>query len=166
MALPPYFSGSVPIFGYDFPKYYIFILILGPVIGGLIWYIINRTRFGILIRACSTDSMMLKALGKNVANVYTFLFAFGAWLAGLGGVIAAPIRDIVSGMGLEIVIESFIVVVLGGMGSLVGAFIGALIIGQIDAFGILFLPKFTYILVYILLALVLIFKPKGLFGED
>ncbi|WP_136659408.1 branched-chain amino acid ABC transporter permease [Nitratireductor sp. XY-223] len=165
VPVPELLSGAVSIGNYGFPLHFIFIIVVGPVVCALLWYLLYRTPFGKLIRAASTDTEMLGALGVNVNLVFTGVFALSAALAGLAGLLVAPIRSIVPGMGLEIFIESFIVVVIGGMGSLGGAIIGALLIGQIKAFGILALPNFAMIFIYLVLLAVLIVKPRGLFGE-
>jgi len=164
LSFPPGLGGSVQLWGKAFPIYFLFIIFLGVAVILLLWALFYRTKLGLLIRACAQDSLMLNALGKNVSLIHTSVFALGTWLAALGGVVAAPLRSISAGMGLEMVIESFIVVVIGGMGSIPGALIGALLIGQIRSFGILILPQYAMILIYILLAGMLIVRPRGIFG--
>lgn len=164
VPLPETLSGSIKILGFDYPTYYVFINILGPIVAIAQWLIIHRTNFGMYVRACASDKVMLDALGINIKKIFTIIFSFACGLAALGGVLVAPLKSISSGMGLGIIIESFIVVVIGGMGSLMGALIGALIIGQIQAFGILILPRYAMILLYALLAFVLVTRPQGLFG--
>lgn len=165
VTLPPMLQGGVDLGSFHFPRYFFLVILLGPVVAAGIWAILFRTNFGKLVRAASTDTETLGALGINVKWVFTFVFALGAALAALGGLLIAPFRSIVPGMGLEVFIESFIVVVIGGLGSLRGAIVGAFLIGQLKAFGILVLPNYAMIFIFALMLLVLLFKPKGLFGE-
>ncbi len=165
VPIPENLAGTLSIGTYGFPNYYLFIIFIGPIVCAGLWYLLYRTPFGKLIRAASTDTETLSALGVNVNWVFTGVFALGGLLACLGGLLVAPMRSIVPGMGLEIFIESFVVVVIGGMGSFAGAIVGAILIGELKAFGILILPNFAMIFIYAVLLVVLIAKPKGLFGE-
>ena len=165
VEVPKILSGTINLGEIGYPVYFLFIIFLGPIVSLILWYMLYKTKFGKLIRAASNDVEMLEALGINVKWVFTGVFALGASLSCLGGLLVAPYRSIVPGMGLEIFIESFIVVVIGGLGSFRGAIIGALIIGQLEAFGILIIPNFSMIFMYLILLLVLIFKPTGLYGE-
>jgi branched-subunit amino acid ABC-type transport system permease component len=162
---PALLDGTLSIGGHGFPVYFVFIILLGPCVAIALGYLLNRTTFGKLIRAAATDTEMLEALGVNVNWVFTGVFALGAWLASTGGILAAPFRSIVPGMGLEMFIQSFIVVIIGGMGSFGGAIIGSILIGQLAAFGTLVLPNFAMIFIYAIMLAVLIFRPQGLFGE-
>lgn len=165
VAIAPMLNGTLMVGPYGFPMHFIFIIVIGPLVCFLLWGLLYRTPFGKLVRAASTDTEMLSALGVNVNLVFTGVFALSALLAGLAGLLVAPLRSIVPGMGLEVFIESFIVVVIGGMGSLAGAVVGALLIGQVKAFGILALPNFAMVFIYAVLLIVLIMRPQGLFGE-
>ena len=163
---PAFLSGSLSVLGRPFPAYAIFIILAGIVLSLLLWAFLSKTRFGRFIRAASADRDMTNALGINVAFIFTAVFTLGSWLAALGGVLAGPLRVTSPDMGSTIIIESFAVVVIGGLGSLPGAFIGSLLIGLLDAFGIFYLPRFSMAFTYILMALVLISKPTGLFGTE
>lgn len=147
------------------PSYYIFTIIVGAIVAVLLWLFLSRTKFGKIIRACAHSPEMLGALGINVPLVYMGVFAIGSFLAGLGGVLAGPVRSIYPGMGTSIIIESFIVVVVGGLGSISGALIGAILIGLMKSFGIIGFPFIEESLVFILMAVVLILRPRGLFGK-
>ena len=162
---PALLAGSVDIAGRDFPTYNLFVLAVGPLVGLGLWLLLRRTQFGRLVRAAANDREMVGVVGVNVTGLFTGVFMLGAWLGGLGGGLAAPIGAIFPGMDVEIIVESFIVVVVGGMGSLGGTLLGALIIGQLNAFGILFFPRFAIVFVYILMAIVLVIRPWGLLGR-
>jgi branched-subunit amino acid ABC-type transport system permease component len=162
---PALLAGSVDIAGRDFPTYNLFVLAAGPLVALGLWLLLRRTQFGRLVRAAANDREMVGVVGVNVTGLFTGVFMLGAWLGGLGGGLAAPIGAIYPGMDVEIIVESFIVVVVGGMGSLGGTLLGALIIGQLNAFGILFFPRFAIVFVYILMAVVLVIRPWGLLGR-
>ncbi len=162
---PPILAGSIDIAGRDFPTYNLFVLALGPLVALGLWFLLRRTQFGRLIRAAAGDREMVGVVGVNVSRLFTGVFMLGAWLGGLGGGLAAPVGAIFPGMDVEVIVESFIVVVVGGMGSLGGTLLGALIIGQLNAFGTLFFPRFAIVFVYILMAVVLMTRPWGLLGK-
>jgi branched-subunit amino acid ABC-type transport system permease component len=162
---PALLAGAVDIAGRDFPTYNLFVLAVGPLVALGLWLLLRRTQFGRLVRAAANDREMVGVVGVNVTGLFTGVFMLGAWLGGLGGGLAAPIGAIYPGMDVEIIVESFIVVVVGGMGSLGGTLLGALIIGQLNAFGILFFPRFAIVFVYILMAVVLVIRPWGLLGR-
>ena len=147
------------------PFYYLFIIVAGAALVFGIWLFLAKTKFGKIINAAATDPEMLMCVGMNVPLVYTSVFALGSILAGLGGVIASPLRSIVPEMGNAIIIESFIVVVIGGMGNIIGTFAVALLFGLMRSFGILGFPFFELAFIYILMAVVLILRPSGLFGR-
>jgi branched-subunit amino acid ABC-type transport system permease component len=165
VSRPAILKGAVPILGQYFPEYNIFIILLGPAIALLFWLILHRTRWGRFIRAAALDREMLGSLGVNVNRLFTLVFAIGAWLAGLGGALVSPIVAIVPGMDVEIIINAFIVVVVGGLGSFWGTLLGALILGQVTSFGILVLPRLSMVFIYVLMAVVLILRPWGLLGK-
>ncbi len=156
---------GVEIMGQRFPAYELFLIFVGPAVLGLLTLIMQKTRFGILIRAATQDREMLGALGVNQAMLFTGTLFLGAFLAGLGGALQIPRIPASSHMDISIITDAFVVTVIGGMGSVPGAFIAALIIGLLQAFGILIFPKITLVLVFLLMAVVLVVKPWGLLGR-
>jgi branched-chain amino acid transport system permease protein len=156
---PPLFIGSAPV-----PVYYAFIVVVGIAVALGLWLLLTRTRFGKIVRATADNPQMVGSLGINVTLVSTGVFALGSFLAGLGGVMAAPVRSIFPGMGFSILVESFIVVVIGGLGSMAGAFVGALLIGLVRAFGSVAFPALEEGLVFMLMAVVLLLRPRGVLG--
>ena len=165
MPRPPGLAGSFTLFGAVVPAYNAFIIVLGPVIAIACWLVLSRTGIGRMIRAAAYDREMLAALGADVGKLYTLMFVGGSFLAGLGGALVTPVRSIVPGMDVDIIVEAFIVVVIGGLGSFWGTFLGALVFGQVLAFGILILPGFSLFAVFVLMALVLVLRPSGLLGR-
>jgi len=145
-------------------SYHLFILCVGALVGLGLWFFLEKTSFGLVIRATAADREMARALGVRSSRLFTWVFILGAALAGLGGALSMPVRAISPGMGEFIIIEAFVVVVLGGLGSLRGAFVGALLIGLLHAYGLLFMPVFELALGYLAMAAVLIVRPWGLFG--
>jgi branched-chain amino acid transport system permease protein len=156
---------TIQLFGITYPVYRIFIFVCAILVGTAMALILFRTRLGIILRAAVNDSEMVNALGFNVPLVFTGVFAFGAALSGLAGVIAGPLLTTYPGMAHEILIDAFVVIVVGGFGSLGGAVVASLLIGELQSFGVLLFPKLSLALVYMLMAAVLIVKPSGLFGE-
>jgi branched-chain amino acid transport system permease protein len=165
VSRPPGLTGSFSLFGAVVPYYNLFILLLGPAIALLFWFVLHRTRAGRLIRAAALDRETLGALGVNVNRLYTGVFMLGSFLGGLGGALVTPVKTVVPGMDTEMIVEAFIVVVIGGLGSFWGTFLGALIYGQVLSFGILFIPRFSIFAVFVLMAAVLIIRPWGLLGR-
>lgn len=159
-ALPP-----IEIAGGFVPGYYLFMIGTSFGVAVLLWLGINQTRFGKVVRAAAINPQMVAALGTNTTLLYAAVFGVGSLLAGLAGALAAPIRTLTPGMGLSILIESFIVTVIGGMGSIVGALIAAMLIGFTRSFGSIGFPLFVDGLMFGLMALVLIVKPSGLLGR-
>ena len=166
MPRPAGLTGSFEIAGAVVPHYNFFIIVLGPLLAAGCWLLLSRTGIGRMIRAAAYDREMLAALGANVGRLYTLMFMAGAFLAGLGGALVTPVRSIVPGMDVDIIVEAFIVVVIGGLGSFWGTFLGALIFGQVLAFGILIVPGFSIFAVFALMAAVLIVRPAGLLGRS
>jgi branched-chain amino acid transport system permease protein len=158
---PPLFiaGGIVPVF-------YLFLIVVTLIISVVLWLIITRTRFGTVVRAAAVNPSMVSALGINTGLVYSGVFVLGGMLAGLAGGLAAPVRSLTAGMGFSILIESFIVTVIGGMGSIAGALIGAIMIGLVRAFGSIGFPLFVEGLMFMLMAIILILKPSGLLGKE
>ena len=159
------FRGSVSILGRNFPVYSLFVVAVGPLVALGLWAVLERTWIGRVVRAASSDREMASALGVRVPALFTGVFAFGTWLGAVGGALAVPYVGLLTpGMGETIIIEAFIVAVIGGLGSLKGAFLGALVIGILSAFGTRFFAAFDMFLTFILMAAVLLWRPRGLFG--
>ncbi len=158
---PPFFiaGGVIPVF-------YMFLIVVTLIIAGVIALLITKTRFGKIVRAAAINPTMTSSLGINTALVFGSVFALGGLLAGLAGALAVPVRSLVAGMGFSIVIESFIVTVIGGMGSIAGALVGALLIGLVRSFGAIGFPLFTEGLMFVLMVVILVLRPSGLFGKD
>jgi branched-subunit amino acid ABC-type transport system permease component len=165
VSRPPGLDGAFSLFGATIPYYNLFILLLGPSIALAFWFVLQRTRVGRFIRAAALDRETLGALGVNVSGLYTGVFVLASFLGGLGGALVTPVRTIVPGMDTEIIVEAFIVVVIGGLGSFWGTFLGSVIYGQVLSFGILFFPRFSIFSVFALMAAVLIIRPWGLLGR-
>ena len=165
LSRPPGLTGSFSLFGATIPFYNLFILLLGPAIALAFWFVLQRTRMGRFIRAAALDRETLGALGVNVDALYMWVFVLASFLGGLGGALISPMRAIVPGMDTEVIVEAFVVVVIGGLGSFWGTFLGAIIYGQVLSFGILFFPRFSIFSVFALMAAVLIVRPWGLLGR-
>jgi len=165
VSTPPVLAGSVTLFGTTQPIYNLFMMALGPAIAFSGWLVLNRTGIGRLVRAAQMDREMLDALGANVGAVYTGMFVFSSFLAGLSGALVTPIQSIVPGMDVLIIVQAFIVVVIGGMGSFWGTFWGSVIYGEVLSFGILIFPGFSLFSVFALMVVILIVRPWGLFGR-
>jgi len=165
VAIPASLTGSFTILGATYPFYRLFILCCGVVVLVFMAALIMKTRIGIIVRAAVSDAEMVGALGTNVPLVFLGVFSMGSALAGLGGVIAGPFLGTNPGMGFDILMDTFVVIVVGGFGSLFGALVASLMIGVLQSYGILVLPKFALVFQFVLMALVLIVRPTGLFGE-
>jgi branched-chain amino acid transport system permease protein len=161
----PGLRGATEIFGVRFPLYELFLICVGPVVLGLLWLLFHRTRWGTLVRAATADREMVGALGVNQRMLFTTVFFLGSFLAGLGGALQIPRESVNLQMDLAVIAEAFVVVVIGGLGSLPGAFLAALILGQMQAFGILIFPKITLVLAFLVMAVVLVLRPHGLLGK-
>ncbi|MGH7299276.1 MAG: branched-chain amino acid ABC transporter permease, partial [Candidatus Rokuibacteriota bacterium] len=162
---PDLFSGSVSVFGTVIPSYRLFVIGFGLAMAAALWLLIERTRLGAVIRAGVFDAEMTGGLGINIRRVFTVVFAFGAALGGLSGVIAGPIQSAYPSMGVTILIPALIVVVVGGLGSLKGSLAGSLIIGQAETFGKAWLPDSSMLIIYVVMATVMLVRPQGLFGR-
>src|ERR1700721_1955235 len=161
----PGLKGAVDFFGQNIPSYDLFLIVLGPVVLGILWLLFQRTRWGILVRAATQDRDMVAALGVNQKWLFTSVFAVGVFLAALGGALQIP-RDAVNhAMDLRIIVDVFVVVVIGGLGSIVGPFVAAGRGSELNALGILIFPKISTIRVFLVMAAVLIVRPWGLFGK-
>ena len=162
---PDLLQGTFVLLGARYPIYNLVIIVAGPLLALGLWLLFTRTKLGKQVRAAALDRETASALGINVRRLFTLVFAFGAWMAAVGGVLVAPMRTVGPAMGDAIIIESFIVVVIGGLGSFPGAMLGALILGVIHGFGNRFLPGAEMFLPYLAMAAVLIWKPQGLMGR-
>ncbi|HEX9182377.1 MAG TPA: branched-chain amino acid ABC transporter permease [Burkholderiales bacterium] len=180
-ALPPYLQGHIEIVpGSIFPLYRLVVIFVGLAVAAGLWYVVARTRLGMLVRAGASNRTMVAALGVNIRLLYTIVFGFGAALAGLAGLMAGPIYAVQPGMGELILIQVFVVIVIGGIGSIRGALVGALVVGMVDTMGRAFLkpllghfisppaaeaagPALASMLIYLLMAVVLALRPAGLF---
>jgi branched-chain amino acid transport system permease protein len=180
-ALPAWLQGHIELFtGSRYPIYRVAILIVGLLTAVLLWYVVTRTRLGMLVRAGASNRTMVAALGVNIKLLYTVVFGLGAALAGLAGLMAGPIYAVQPGMGEMILIQVFVVIVIGGIGSVRGALVGAIIVGIVDTLGRAFLkpmlatlisptaaenagPALASMLIYLLMAVVLAVRPAGLF---
>jgi len=179
-TIPAYFDGHVEFGVLRYPLYRLVIIGVGLAVALLLWWVVARTRLGMLIRAGASNRTMVAALGINIRLLYTVVFGFGAALAGLAGLLAGPIYSVQPGMGELILIQVLVVIVIGGIGSIRGALAGALIVGMVDTLGRAFLkpalatvispsaadaagPALASMLIYLLMAVVLTFRPSGLF---
>lgn len=161
----PGLAGAVVLFGKRIPSYDLFLIALGPIVLAGLWLLFHRSRWGVLVRAATQDREMVAALGINQKWLFTGVFALGTFLAALGGALQIP-RDAVNhGMDLRIIVDVFVVVVIGGLGSTTGAFVAASLVSLLNAFGILILPKISLVLVFLVMAVVLVVRPWGLFGS-
>ncbi|NCC26158.1 MAG: branched-chain amino acid ABC transporter permease [Deltaproteobacteria bacterium] len=181
MDVPSWLAGHVTIVdGLSYPVYRLAVIVAGLAVAVFLWFLFARTRLGMRIRAGATNREMVGALGVNISLLYTLVFGLGALLAGLAGVMAGPILAVESGMGESILILTFVVIVIGGIGSVKGAVVGALLVGLVDTLGRAFLPtllrlafdsstadtagsSLASMAIYILMAMVLLWKPSGLF---
>jgi branched-subunit amino acid ABC-type transport system permease component len=163
--MPPMFQSPLELFGRLFPLYNVFLIFMGFFIFFLIWFIIKRTKLGKTMRAAADDREMTAALGINVPWVFTGVFGLGAWIAAIGGALVAPMAGMAADMGVEAGIIAFVVVVIAGLGSLPGALLASFIVGEVQAFGILILPEFAIAFMYLVMVVVLIIRPWGIFGK-
>ncbi len=159
---PVFLQGSFSILGLPFPRYNLFLLIIGPVVALGLWLFTNKTLIGKIARAAAVDREMVGAMGINVSWVFAAVFVIGCCLAGLGGALVAPTQNITQGMDQAIIIEAFLIVIIGGLGNIWGALLGSLIFGLTDAIGILVWPQFAIVFPYMAVVTVLIFFPQGL----
>src|SRR5258708_536992 len=167
MGMPAAFQRPpILLAGGVLPVFYLFLIGVTLFVAAALGYLLTRTRFGKIVRAAAINPTMTSALGINTALVFGAVFALGGLLAGLAGALAVPVRSMVAGMGFSILIESFIVTVVGGMGSVAGALVGALLIGLVRSFGTIGFPLFTEGIMFLFMTVVLIAKPSGLFGRE
>jgi branched-subunit amino acid ABC-type transport system permease component len=162
---PSGLMGAIVLGSAMVPQYQLFLCVVGPLIAVALWVLVDRTRWGRIVRAATQDREMLAALGVNVPMVYAAVFAAGSALAGIGGALAAPRVALVPGMDATIINECFIIVIIGGLGNLWGSFLGALAFGFVVQFGTVWVPDWQDVLPYLLMLLVLIIRPWGLLGR-
>lgn len=165
VRMPDALRGFVPVLGQRFPIYYFFIIAMGFLVAVAIWFLLKKTKFGKLLRAAAEHREMVDVLGYNTRGLFTAVFMMATWLGGLAGVIIAPTIRLSLGMDMEIIIEAFLVVIIGGLGNVWGALLGALLTGQLYALGILVLEKYAMAFLFILAAAIIIFRPSGLLGK-
>ncbi|MBI5132445.1 MAG: ABC transporter permease [Rhodopseudomonas palustris] len=161
----PGFTGAFSLFGRLVPTYDLLLIVLGPAVLGALWLLFHRTRWGVLVRAATQDRDMVACLGVNQKWLFTSVFALGVFLAALGGALQIPRTTVTHYMDLSIIVEVFVVVVIGGLGSVTGAFIAAVLVSELNALGILVLPKISLIAVFLVMAVVLVVRPYGLLGK-
>src|SRR5215216_4005878 len=161
----PGFKGAADFFGQNIPSYDLFLIALSPVVLGGLWLLFQRTRWGVLVRAATQDRDMVAALGVNQKWLFTSVFALGVFLASLGGALQIPRDAVHHAMDLRIIVDVFVVVVIGGLGSVPGAFLAAVLVSELNAFGILIFPKISIILIFLVMAAVLVVRPWGLLGR-
>ncbi len=165
---------SAPVFLQDsvnflnlfvFPKYRIFVILITSFVILLLWLFLEKTDIGLIIRAGTRDSEMVRLLGIDISKIWLVVFGMGTGLAGLAGILAAPMRGVYPEMGIAMLVECFVVIVVGGMGSLKGAVLSGLILGQVVSLTSLFIPEMSNVVIFIVMAIVLLIRPSGLFGR-
>jgi branched-chain amino acid transport system permease protein len=162
---PEILQGAVDIGVGMFPLYRLFLIVVTAVVVLALWLFLGKTRFGLIVRAGARDPMILRVLGINISQVWLVIFGVGSAIAGLAGLLAAPMRGVSPEMGVPVLIEAFVITVVGGMGSLVGAVAAGLLVGVVVSFTTLFQPELAELSMFALMAITLIFKPNGLFGH-
>jgi len=162
---PPVLSGSTEVLGVIFPKYRLAVIVVGAAVALVLWLVFERTTLGAIVRATVADRDMVGAIGINTTVVRTGVFVVGALLALIGGVLAAPVVSVSPSIADEFLLLGFIVLVIGGPGSLVGALVGALVIGQVQSTGVALIPEYAGFLLFGTMAVILILRPQGLFGR-
>jgi branched-chain amino acid transport system permease protein len=167
VAAPPALAASIPLgTTMTYPVYNLFISAACLVVGALLFVLLRRTRLGMMIRAGASNREMVRSLGIDINVLFRVVFALGVALAAFAGMLNAPASSVYPGMGNQVLIICFVVVVIGGIGSVPGALVAALLIGFVDTFGKVFLPDYSGILVYLLMAIILLWRPEGLFRES
>lgn len=162
VAPPPGWTGAVELWGVSVPRYHLLVLAVGPAVAALLWVFLARTRLGRICRATAFDREMVDALGLNSSRVFAGVFALGGYLAGLAGVLVAPTTNIVQGMDAFMIVQAFLVVILGGLGNVWGSLACAMIFGVGEALGVLLLPRFSLVFPFVLSAAILAWRPSGL----
>jgi branched-chain amino acid transport system permease protein len=165
VSAPELLSGGVQLFGMTFPLYRLAVVVMSVLIALGLWLLLDKTRLGVMIRASVDDRQMAQGVGVPATRLFTIVFCLGAALAGLGGVLAAPILSVYPGLDADMLPLAMVVVILGGLGSLAGAFVGSFIIGFIYSFGQVLFPDLAYIILFLPMVLILAVRPRGLFGR-
>jgi branched-subunit amino acid ABC-type transport system permease component len=164
IARPPLVAGPIFLFGTPFDSYFVFVILLGVGVAVGLWWFLKKTKYGHIVRAAVFSREMVSALGIRIPRIYTGVFVLGVFIAGLAGAVQAPVGSITLGMDMAVVVQAFCVVVIGGFGSLLGTFVGAMIVGEVYSFSILFWPEGALVLIFVVTAFILIVRPWGLFG--
>ena len=165
VSAPALFSGGLQLFGLTFPFYRLAVVGFSVVIGVALWLLLDKTRLGVMIRASVDDRQMAQGIGVPASRLFTLVFCLGAALAGMGGVIASPILSVYPGLDADMLPLALVVVILGGLGSLLGAFVGSFVIGFIYSFGQVLFPDLAYIILFLPMVAILAVRPRGLFGR-
>jgi branched-chain amino acid transport system permease protein len=163
---PASLQGALSLGSLLYPRYRLFVVGLSVVVAVAVWLFLRKTRAGLVIRAVAQNSEMADCLGADVARVRTLVFGAACALAGLGGVAAAPMTTAYLGMGIGVIVDAFVVVVIGGLGSIGGSIAGSLIVGAAQTWGAFYLPETAMVIMYAVMGAILIFRPWGLFGEE
>ena len=164
--IPAFLDGAWPMFGRAFPVYNAFVIAVGLIVAVILWALFEKTWWGRIVRATASDREMASAIGVNVPRVFSGVFVFGAMLAALGGAIGIPVRVVAPGIGSAMIIQAFIITVIGGLGNLKGAFVSSLIVGVLSAYGTLYFPVFELFFIFVIMAVVLLIRPQGLFARE
>jgi branched-chain amino acid transport system permease protein len=165
LAAPAALSKPIFVYGYVFPGYRVFVVAVSLLVAVALWILIERTRIGAMVRAGVDDMEMARGMGIRAPRLFTIVFCLGSGLAGMGGVLGGPILSVYPGLDAEMLPLALVVVILGGIGSLLGAFVGSFITGLIYTFGQALLPNFAYVILFLPMIFILMFRPGGLFGE-
>ena len=165
VSAPSLFSGGVHIFDAVFPKYRLVVILFSFFVGACLWVLMEKTRIVVMIRASVDDREMAQGVGVPAKKLFTLVFCLGTFLAGIGGVVAAPILSVYPGLGADMLPIALVVVIFGGLGSLFGAFVGSFIVGFIYTFGQVLFPDLAYIILFLPMVMILAIRPKGLFGK-
>jgi branched-subunit amino acid ABC-type transport system permease component len=163
--IPDFLDGFWPVLGKSFPVYNAFVIAVGLAVAVLLWAVFEKTWWGRIVRATASDREMANAIGVNVPRVFSGVFIVGAMLAALGGAIGTPVRVVAPGIGSAMIIQAFIITVIGGLGNLKGAFVSSLIVGVLSAYGTLFFPVFELFFIFVIMAVVLLVRPQGMFAR-
>jgi len=166
ISKPEILRGSISVGNIVYPKYRLAVIVIGAMVFGFLWWFQERTKYGAIVRAGVDDEKMTQAIGINISIVKTLVFGLGALLAGFAGVIGAPFIGLYTGLDMDILLLALVVIIIGGMGSLWGALVGALFIGLVDSFGKSLLPELSVFTIFAAMVVVLAIKPSGLFGSE
>ncbi|MGD0663096.1 MAG: branched-chain amino acid ABC transporter permease [Syntrophorhabdales bacterium] len=165
-STPLELSGGVDLGVIFFPKYRLFILVMATILALGTWLFLEKTKLGAIIRAGTDDSRMVDALGIDISKIFTLVFGIGTGLAGMAGALAAPIQNIFPYMGTNVVSDTMVIVIIGGMGSIFGSILGGILIGELITVGVLIWPPMASALIYVFMAVILLVRPRGFFGRE